>query len=50
MRNAQELQLAWHIVELLDTLSELIWEYYQDDFRTDIKEHQHPNKDEPWKD
>jgi hypothetical protein len=50
MRDHKEVQLAWIIVELLETLSEHIWEYYQDDFRRDIKENEHRNVNEPWKD
>jgi hypothetical protein len=47
MRNIQEVQLAWHLVELLETLSDLIWELYQEDFRNDITEHEHLNENQP---
>jgi len=32
MANQKEVQLARNIVDLLETLAELIWEYYQHDF------------------
>jgi len=50
MKDPKEVQLAWQIVELLETVAELIWEYYQDDFRIDIKEHEPHTDDKPWKD
>jgi hypothetical protein len=32
MKNQNEVQLAWKIVELLETLTSLIWDHYQNDF------------------
>jgi len=32
MKDQYEVQLAWKIVELLETLTSLIWEHYQNDF------------------
>jgi hypothetical protein len=32
MKNQKEVQLTHNIVDLLETLAELIWEYYQHDF------------------
>jgi len=48
MRDPKEVQLAWFVVEFLQTMVGLIWEHYQDDFRGDIKEHEKRNDDEPW--
>lgn len=49
MKDPKEVQLAWKIVELIETVADLLWEHYQEDFRTDIRNHEHRNKDEPWK-
>jgi hypothetical protein len=32
MKDQNEVQLAWTIVELLETLTSLIWDHYQNDF------------------
>ena len=48
MRDPKEVQLAWLVVEFLQTMVDLIWEHYQDDFRRDIKQQEHRNVDEPW--
>jgi hypothetical protein len=50
MRDPKEVQLAWQIVDLLETVADIIWEHYQEDFRQNIREHEHRNKNEPWKD
>jgi len=50
MRDPQEVQLAWKIVELIETVAEMIWDHYQEEFRRDIREREHRNKNEPWKD
>ena len=50
MRDPKEVQLAWQIVELIEAVVDLIWEHYQEDFRRDIRVHEHRDKDEPWKD
>lgn len=50
MRDPAEVQLAWLVVEFLQTMVDLIWEHYQEDFRKDIKEHEQRNMKEPWKD
>jgi hypothetical protein len=49
MRNPKEVQIAWHILELIEAVADLIWEYYHEDFRRDIKEQEHPGNNEPWK-
>jgi hypothetical protein len=49
MRDPKEVQLAWFVVEFLQTMIDLIWEHYQEDFRKDIKKHEHRNLKEPWK-
>ncbi len=49
MRDHKEVQLAWLVVEFLQTMVDLIWEHYQEDFREDIEEHEQRNEDEPWK-
>ena len=46
MRDPKEVQLAWQIVELIQTVADLIWEHYQEDFTEDIKERL--RGDEPW--
>jgi len=48
MTDPEEVQIAWDILDLIEAVADLIWEHYQEDFRTDIKEHEHRNKDEPW--
>jgi hypothetical protein len=50
MRDPKEVQLAWLVVEFLQTMVDLIWDLYQDDFRRDIKENEDRNVNEPWKD
>ena len=50
MRDYKEVQLAWLVVEFLQTMVDLIWDLYQNDFRRDIKENEHRNVNEPWKD
>jgi hypothetical protein len=50
MTDPKEVHLAWLVLEFLQTIVDLIWEHYQQDFRKDIREHEHRNKDEPWKD
>jgi hypothetical protein len=47
MRDPKEVQLAWKIVELIETVADLLWEHYQEDFKKDIREHEHRNKDKP---
>lgn len=32
MKDINEVQLVWRFVELLETITTLIWEHYQDDF------------------
>jgi hypothetical protein len=49
MRDPKEVKLAWEILDLIQTLADLIWEYYQEDFRKDIREHEHRTNDQPWK-
>jgi hypothetical protein len=41
MKDINEVQLAWRIVELLETLISLIWDHYQNDFNN-IMENQKP--------
>lgn len=50
MRDPKEVQIASHILELIEAVADLIWEYYHEDFRRDIREHEHRNPNEPWKD
>jgi hypothetical protein len=45
MKNLNEVQLAWRVVELLETLTSLIWDHYQNDFN-DIMENLKP--EEAW--
>ena len=45
MKDINEVQLAWRIVELLEAITSLIWDHYQDDFHN-IMENQKP--DEAW--
>jgi len=45
MKDLNEVQLAWRVVELLETLTSLIWDHYQDDFNN-IMENLKP--DEAW--
>jgi hypothetical protein len=49
MRNPIEVQLAWQIVELIEAIADLIWEYYHEDFRRDIKEHEQRGNNQPRK-
>jgi len=49
MKDPEEVQLAWKIVELIETVADLLWEHYQEDFSKDIKKHEHRNLKEPWK-
>jgi hypothetical protein len=39
MKDPEEVQLAWRIVELIETVADLLWEHYQEDFTKEIKEH-----------
>lgn len=49
MRDPREVQLAWFVVEFLQTMVDLICEHYQEDFREDdTKENEKRNSDEPW--
>ena len=32
MKDQYEVQLAWRIVELLETVTSLIWDHYENDF------------------
>ena len=50
MKDPKEVRMAWQIVDLIEALADLLWEYYRDDFIRDIKEHEHRKDDEPWKD
>jgi hypothetical protein len=50
MRDPKEVQIAWHILELIEAVADLIWEHYHEDFRRDIREHEHRNLNAPWKD
>jgi len=45
MKDPYEVQLAWRIVELLETITSLIWDHYQHDF-DNIMENQKP--EEAW--
>jgi len=38
MKDPKEVQLAWKIVELIETVADLLWEHYQEDFTEHIKE------------
>jgi hypothetical protein len=33
MKDINEVQLAWRIVELLEAITDLIWDHYENDFR-----------------
>jgi hypothetical protein len=45
MKDPKEVQLAWQIVELIQTVADLLWEHYQEDFTQEIKERL--RRDEP---
>jgi len=49
MKDPKEVQLAWEILDLIETLADLIWEHYQEDFSRDIREHEQRDMAEPWK-
>ena len=38
MKHPKEVQLAWQIVELIETIADLIWEHYQEEFAEQIRE------------
>ena len=48
MRDPKEVQIAWQILELIEAVADLIWECYHEDFRRNIREHEHRNVNEPW--
>lgn len=45
MKDINEVQLAWRIVELLETITSLIWDHYENDFNI-LMENLKP--DEAW--
>jgi hypothetical protein len=44
MTDPKEVQLAWKILELIETVADLIWEHYQEEFTQEIKENLRHNE------
>ena len=45
MKDINEVQLAWRIVELLETITTLIWDHYENDFLIIMQNQQ---SEDPW--
>ena len=42
----KEAEFAWQVVEFIQTLTDLLWDHYQDEFDECMREN--PSSDEPW--